>query len=247
MRDFSAMAGRCLKRALRNPDTYITSIVLPVMIYLMFTAVFAGAIDPTGGYPIYMLPGVALTVIGFCASSTGSALFLDASGGFIDRFRSLPVRRHALLAGHAAASLLRNALAVGCVFLVALLLGNAPSPTLAGLFVAILLMALYALLITAISAVFGLIASSAEGAGAFSMTVLFLPYLSSGFVPTAAMARPLRAFAYWQPLTPISDALRASLTGQPIPRLPEAFAWTIGLSLIFALLAARLIGRERAE
>ncbi len=244
-RDFSAMTARCLLRVFRNPDTYITAVVLPVMLYLLFTAVFGGAIAPGGDYAAYVLPGVLLTAIGFCASATGGAVFQDAAGGFVERFRSMPVSRHAFLAGHATASLARNAIAVACVFGMALLLGGAPTATPFGLFAALLLSALYALAITAISAVFGLIAHSAEGAGAFSFTVLFLPYLSSGFVPTETMARPLRAFATYQPLSPIADSMRATLKGAAIPRLPEALVWSLGLILIFGILSARLVGRER--
>jgi ABC-2 type transport system permease protein len=232
-------------RVLRNPDTYITAVVLPVILYLLFTAVFGGAISPGGGYATYVLPGVLLTAIGFCASATGALVFQDAAGGFIERFRSMPVSRHAFLAGHAVASLARNAIAAGCVFGMALLLGGAPSPTPLGLLVALVLIALYALAITAISAVFGLIASSAEGAGAFSFTVLFLPYLSSGFVPTETMARPLRAFATYQPLSPVADALRSALAGGAVVRLPEALFWCLGLIVLFGVLAARLIVRTR--
>ena len=245
MRAFLAFSARCLLRVFRNPDTYITAAVLPIMLYLLFTAVFGGAIAPGGGYAAYVLPGVLLTAIGYCAAATGPLVFQDAAGGFMERFRSMPVSRHVFLAGHAAASLCRNAIAVGCVFGMAVLLGGAPGAGARGILTAILLAALYTLAVTSLSAVFGLIAQSPEGAGAFSFTILFLPYLSSGFVPTETMARPLRAFADAQPLSSIADALRAALAGGPNPRLAEALLWCGALILPSALIASKLVGRAR--
>lgn len=245
MRDSLAMILRCIKRAYRNPDTYITAVVLPLMLYVLFTAVLGGAFVQGAQRADHILPGILLTGIGYCAAATGALVYQDASGGFIDRFLSMPVARHAFLAGHAAASLLKNAVAVACILLAATAAGGAPHPTPAGACVAAVLLFGYALFVTCASAVFGLVAKSAEGAGAFSFTVLFLPYLSSGFVSTETMARPLRTFAHRQPLTPIADSVRAALSGAPNPRLGEALLWLIACTALFGILAARLVTRRR--
>ena len=195
---------------MRNVDVLITTIVLPIMLMLLFVYVFGGAMQ-TGNvaYVNYVVPGILLLCIGYCASSTGVSVNQDISKGIIARFRSMPIVQSSVLVGHVVAALLRNGLATTLVLLVALLVGFRPQAAWQAWLAVIGLLALYTLAITWISVLFGLLAQSPEGAGAFSFVVLFLPYLSSAFVPTASMPTVLRLFADHQPITPLCNALRA--------------------------------------
>lgn len=161
---------------MRNVDVLITTIVLPIMLMLLFVYVFGGAMQ-TGNvaYVNYVVPGILLLCIGYCASSTGVSVNQDINKGIIARFRSMPIVQSSVLVGHVVAALLRNGLATTLVLLVALLVGFRPQAAWQAWLAVIGLLALYTLAITWISVLFGLLAQSPEGAGAFSVIVLFLP------------------------------------------------------------------------
>ena len=163
------------------------AIMLPVMLMLLFTFVFGGAIDPSGGYVDYVVPGIILLCAGFGAASTAVYVAGDMKAGIIDRFRTMPLRASAVLTGHVVASLLRNLLATGVVIGVALLVGFRPTAGVWGWLGAIGIIALYILAITYLFAAIGLAAKSPEGASGYGFIILFVPYLSSAFVPVETM------------------------------------------------------------
>src|SRR5690606_19849578 len=118
---------RSLTHSLRDGESLLMAILLPVMLMVLFTYVFGGALDPSGGYVDYIVPGIVLLCAGFGASSTAVYVARDMTTGIIDRFRTMPLRSGAVLTGHVVASLARNLLATGVVVGVALLLGFRPS------------------------------------------------------------------------------------------------------------------------
>lgn len=230
----SVFVGRSLRHSLRDGESLLMAVMLPVMLMLMFTWVFGGAIDPSGAYVDYVVPGIILTCAGFGASSTAVYVANDMRTGIIDRIRTMPLRAGAVLTGHVVASVLRNLFATAIVIGVGLLVGFRPSATpwegiaLAGM------IALYILAITYLFAAIGLAAGSPEGANGYGFILLFLPYLSSAFVPVASMPEWLQPIAANQPITPIVETIRGLLTDAPVQG--EAW-WAIGWCLVILLIA----------
>jgi ABC-2 type transport system permease protein len=205
--------GRSVRHSLRNIDALTMAIVLPVMLMLMFTYVFGGAIDPGGHYVDYVVPGIIVLCAGFGASSTAVDVNDDMTSGIVDRFRTMPLQSRGTITGHVVASLARNLIATGIVIGVALAVGFRPTAALGGWLAAIGIVALFILAITWLFAGIGLVAGSAAAASGYGFAILFLPYLSSAFVPTDTMPSWLRWVAQNQPFTPIVDTLRTLLTG----------------------------------
>ncbi|WP_026926485.1 ABC transporter permease [Granulicoccus phenolivorans] len=225
----SVFARRSLRHSLRDGESLLMAIMLPVLLMLVFTFVFGGAIAPGGGYVDYVVPGIILTCAGFGASSTAVYVAQDMSTGIIDRIRTMPVRAGAVLTGHVVASLLRNLVATGLVIAVALVLGFRPSAGPVGWLGAVGMIALWILAITYLFAAIGLASGSPEAATAYGFILLFLPYLSSAFVPVSTMPHWLQWVSRNQPVTPIIETIRGNLMGTPIG---AAAWWAIGWCLL---------------
>lgn len=222
--------GRSMRHSFRDAESLLMSIILPVMLMLMFTFVFGGAIDRTGDYVNYVVPGTILTCAGYGASTTATFVAGDMKLGIIDRFRTMPIRAGAVLTGHVIASLIRNLLATGIVILVALAIGFRPEADPLAWIGAIAVIALWILAITYLFAAIGLAAGSAEAASGYGFILLFLPYLSSGFVPLDTLPDWLRPIAEHQPLTPIIETIRNLLSGADVGAHPLwATSWCLGI------------------
>jgi ABC-2 type transport system permease protein len=244
--DTAALTGRSLRHILRSPDTIITTAVMPIAFLLLFVYVFGGAIDSgsdSGSYIDYLLPGILLITIASGISYTAYRLFLDRQSGIFERFESMPIARASVLWAHVLTSLVANLLAVAVVVLVALLLGfRSGAGVLEWLAVAGIL-TLFTLALTWIAILAGLGAKSVDGASAFSYPLIFLPFISSAFVPTESMPGPVRAFAENQPVTAIVNAIRSLFSGQPVGgEIWVALAWIVGILVVayaFAMVAFR--------
>ena len=237
LRGFAAEAvfvGRSLRHSVRDGESLLMAIMLPVMLMLMFTWVFGGAIDPSGAYVDYVVPGIILTCAGFGASSTAVYVANDMRTGIIDRIRTMPLRAGAALTGHVVASVLRNLVATAIVIGVGVLVGFRPTADLGEWIALAGLITLYILAITYLFAAIGLAAGSPEGANGYGFVLLFLPYLSSAFVPVASMPEWLQPIAGNQPITPIVETIRALLMDTPLQG--EAW-WAIGWCLVILLIA----------
>jgi len=242
----SVFVGRSLRHSLRDGESLLMAIMLPVMLMLLFTFVFGGAIDPTGGYVDYVVPGIILLCAGFGASSTAVYVANDMKAGIIDRFRTMPLRASAVLTGHVISSLLRNLLATGVVIGVALLVGFRPTADVWGWTGAVAMIALWILAITYLFAAIGLAASSPEAANGYGFIILFLPYLSSAFVPVTTMPDWLQWIAENQPITPIIETIRGLLMGTP---MGDAAWWGVGWCLAilaFAFVWGAWVFRRKA-
>lgn len=237
--------GRSLRHSLRDGESLLMAILLPVMLMLLFTFVFGGALDPSGGYVDYVVPGIILLCAGFGAASTAVYVASDMRAGIIDRFRTMPLRPGAVLTGHVVASLLRNLLATAVVIAAAVLVGFRPTAGLGGWLAALGLVALYILAITYLFAAIGLAAASPEGANGYGFILLFLPYLSSAFVPVQTLPAWLRPFAEHQPVTPIIETIRALLMGGGAGAAPLwAIGWCVLIVAVAAVWAAWLFRRK---
>jgi len=246
LQDISAMLGRSMRHIVRSLDTIITVTIMPIALLLLFVFVFGGAIKTgTGSYVNYLLPGILLIAIGTGISYTAFRLFNDKKGGLFERFRSMPIAPSSLLWGHVLTSLVSNALSLLLIVLAALLIGfRSPAGFLAWLAV-IGILALFTLTLTWIAVIAGLSANSVDGASAFSYPIIFLPFISSAFVPTETMPAPVRVFAEHQPVTSIVETLRALLAGQPVgTEIWTALAWCVGALVLAYALAMRIHKRQ---
>jgi ABC-2 type transport system permease protein len=246
--DTAVLLGRSLRHISRSPDTIITTAVMPIAFMLLFVYVFGGAIQTgTDKYVNYLLPGILLITIASGISYTAYRLFLDIQGGIFERFQSMPIARSSGLWAHVLTSLVANLISLVVVVLVALLMGfRSEAGVLAWLEVAGILV-VFTLALTWLAVIPGLTASSVDGASAFSYPLIFLPFISSAFVPTDSMPTPVRAFAENQPVTSIVDAIRSLFTGQPVgSELFIALAWCVGLLVAAYALAMTVYRRKIA-
>lgn len=156
----SVFIGRSLRHSLRNTESLIMAIALPIILMLLFTYVFGGAIDPSGEYVTYVVPGIILLCAGFGSSSTAVDVATDMTNGIIDRFRTMPISSIHVITGHVIASLVRNLVATGIVICVALLVGFQPSANLLEWLGAIGIITLFILTFTWLFAAIGLVVVS---------------------------------------------------------------------------------------
>jgi len=244
-----ALTGRSLRHIARSPDTVITTAVIPIALLLLFVFVFGGAIDTggaAGSYVDYLLPGILLITVASGVSYTAYRLFLDLQSGLLERFRSMPIAPSSVLWAHVLTSLVAN-LASLAVVVAALVVGFRAQAGVGGWLAVAGILTLFTLALTWLAVIAGLSAKSVDGASAFSYPLIFLPFLSSAFVPTESMPGPVRWFAENQPVTAIVDAVRALLAGQPMgAELWIALAWCVGILLV-AYLVATAVFRRRSR
>jgi ABC-2 type transport system permease protein len=245
--DTSIMVVRGLRLSMRNVDGLVSGIALPVMLMLVFVFLFGGAIETGTEYVDYVVPGVIVLCAAFGAATTAVSVSADMTNGVMDRFRSMAIAPSSVLAGHVVASLARNLVSAVLVIGVAILIGFRPSagPTewlaTAGLLI---------LFITAMSwfaATVGLLARSPEAASGVSFFAMFLPYLSSAFVPIETMPAWLRPIAEHQPITPLIESVRALLTGGDASAGLLAVAWWAAIGVAFLGIASWLFARSTAR
>jgi ABC-2 type transport system permease protein len=242
--DTGVLTRRSLRHIARSLDTIITTAIMPIAFMLLFVYVFGGAINAgSDSYVDYLLPGILLITIASGISYTAFRLFLDMKSGIFERLQSMPIARSSVLWAHVLTSLVANLISIVAVVLVALLMGFRSSAGLAAWLAVAGILILFTLALTWIAVIPGLSASSVDGASAFSYPLIFLPFISSAFVPTGTMPGPVRAFAENQPVTSIVNAIRDLFTQQPVGTgIWIALAWCVGILVIayvFAMLTYR--------
>ena len=246
--DTGVMLGRSMRHITRSMDTIITVTIMPIAMMLLFVYVFGGAIQTgTDNYVNYLLPGILLMAIASGISYTAFRLFTDMQSGIFERFHSMPIARSSALWGHVLTSLVSNAISVVVIILVALIVGFRSSAGVLSWLAVAGILAFVILALTWIAVIPGLTAKSVDGASAFSYPLIFLPFISSAFVPTASMPGPVRTFAENQPVTSIVDALRSLLAGQPVGNdIWAALAWCLGILIVAYVFAMRVYKRKAA-
>ncbi|WP_405061178.1 ABC transporter permease [Kribbella sp. NBC_01505] len=245
--DTATMIDRSVRLARRNLDTLFAAILLPLLMMALFVYVFGGAISTGTQYVNYVVPGILLLTTGYGAASTAMAVADDMNSGMIDRLRSLPIRSISVLTGHVAASVARNALSTAIVVLAALAMGFRPNANVGEWLAAIGLLLLYVVALSWLAAGLGVIARSVESASTMSFFMLFLPYLSSAFVPAETMPTWLQPISKHQPITPVIETVRGFLTGAPVGNNGiRALEWCCGL-LVFSVLLATSLYRKRTR
>lgn len=244
--DTRVMVTRSVRRSLRDPEAFFTALMLPVILMLLFVYVFGGAMRTGTSYVDYVVPGLIVLCAGFGAGTTATAVSQDMNNGIVDRFRSMPVTPSSVLSGHVVASLLRNLLATSLVICVGLAVGWRPTGSVPAWLGAGGVVVMFILALSWLAAAVGMLAGSAEAANSMSIVLMFLPYVSTAFVPVDTMPAWLRGFAEHQPMTPVIETLRGLWMGTPLDNRPVlAAAWCIGV-LVVAMLGASLLFARRA-
>lgn len=239
---------RSLRHISRSPDTIITTAVTPIAMLLLFVYVFGSAIEVGGGdYVTYLLPGILLVTVASGIAYTAFRLFTDVSGGIFERFQSMPIARSAVLWAHVLTSVVANLVSLALVVLVAVAMGFRSGAGPGAWFAVLGIMVLFTLALTWLAVIPGLTATSVDGVSGFSYPLVFLPFISSAFVPTDGMPGPVRWFAEHQPVTPIVNTIRGLYAEQAIGDDGWiAVAWCLGLLLVAYLLAMRTYRRKIA-
>ena len=244
--DTATLLGRSLRHITRSPDTIITTAIMPIAMMLLFVYVFGGALKTgSDSYVNYLLPGILLITIASGISYTAFRLFLDMKSGIFERFQSMPIARSSVLWAHVLTSLVANLISLVVVVGVALLMGFRTGAGVPAWLAVAGILILFTLALTWLAVIPGLTAKSVDGASAFSYPLIFLPFLSSAFVPTGTMPGPVRWFAEHQPVTSIVNAIRALFTRQPVGTdIWIALAWCVGILVVTYVLATLTYRRK---
>src|SRR5215467_10889199 len=239
--DTAVLLGRSMRHITRSLDTIITVTIMPIALMLLFVYVFGGAIH-TGSdqYVNYLLPGILLITIAMGISYTAFRLFTDMKSGIFERFQSMPIARSSVLWAHMLTSVVSNLISLVIVVLIALAMGFRSGAGVMAWLAIVDILVLFTLAVTWLAIIAGLSDKTTDGAGAFSYPIIFLPFISSAFVPTGTMPGPVRAFADNQPVTSIVNTIRDLFTHQPVSSgIWIALAWCVGvLGLAYALAMA---------
>jgi ABC-2 type transport system permease protein len=241
-KDMSVMFGRSMRHISRSMDTIITVCITPIAMMLLFVYVFGGAIETgTENYVNYLLPGIMLMAIGSGIAYVAYRLFIDKERGIFERFHSMPIARSTVLWGHVLTSLISNGISVVVIILVALLMGFRSSAGILEWLMVFGILGIFTLALTWIAVIAGLAAKTPDGAGAFAYSIIFLPFISSAFVPTDTMPSAVRVFAENQPVTPIVEAIRNLLANQAVGNdIWVALAWCIALIVVAYFFAMKI-------
>lgn len=239
----SEMARRNVRHILRSPDLISYGLIQPVMFILLFTYVFGGAMDvPGGDYKQFLLPGIFVQLVLFgSVAGTTVGVSTDMNGGIIDRFRSMPISRSAVLVGRTLSEVVRNVVALAVMIVVGLLIGFRFEGGLAAAAGGLGVLLLFGYALSWLGAFVGLTAGSPEAAQTAGLTWMFpFSFVSSAFVPTESMPGWLQVYAEHSPMTTMVNSLRGLFNGTPVGNdVAVTLAWSVGLILLFAGLSVR--------
>ena len=239
--DSWVMFKRCLLISLRNPETLVMAVITPVFMMLLFGAIY-GKIVNVGeiSYIDFIVPGIILQCVAQGTQYTAINICTDMTRGVIDRFRSMPITKSAVLIGHASASIVRNIITTSVTIGVAIAIGFRPQGGFVDWLMIAGILLLFIAAISWIAVFFGVISKTAESSTGLMFPLFILPYVSSGFAPTDTMHKSIRWFAEYQPMTPVIDSARALMLGTPTDgSVPIALAWCVGIIIVAFTLAVQ--------
>jgi ABC transporter DrrB family efflux protein len=238
--DALLLAERNLRRLPRNPDLLVGVTFQPIMFVVLFTYVFGGAIVTPGyDYIDFFLPGIVIQMIAFTGYATSLGISDDLRKGLIDRFRSLPIARSAVIAGRTFSDIAMNVIALATMLAVGFIVGFSFNANAAEIVAGLVLVLLFGYAMSWVYAFIGLISSSPESASALITIIIFpLTFVSSVYVPTQSMPAVLRAIANANPITTIVDALRALWLGAHAGTdIWVGLIWCVAIIAVFSVLA----------
>ena len=251
--DSATMLRRNLLHMRRYPSLTIMLLGQPILFLLLFVFVFgntlgAGIAGAGGGraeYLTYITPAIIAMAVASVALGTAVSVAMDMTQGIVARFRTMPIARVSVLAGHVGGALVQTALAVTVSIGAALALGYRPDAGVADWLGVVGIVLLLALAMTWLTVALGVLADSVETASNTPMPLVLLPFLGSGFVPTDSMPVGVRWFAEYQPFTPVMETLRGLLAGSPSANdALQAVGWCVAITILSAVWAVRLYQRK---
>ncbi|MGH9234291.1 MAG: ABC transporter permease [Acidimicrobiales bacterium] len=259
--DAWVIARRGLVHMKRQPEALSDATIQPIMFVLMFGYVFGGAIAVPGGgsYREFLMGGIMAQTIVFTAFGVAMSIANDRKNQAVDRFRSLPIAKGAVLGGHAVANLLKSLLPIAIMSVSGLLIGWRIHSSVVEALAGYLLMVAFAFAMIWVGVLLGSLVGTPEGVQGIAFVALFpITFIASTFVPVASMPGPLKAVAQWNPVTTLSDALRELFGNPNTPTQagdpwsianPVAYTWLwiIGIIVICAPLAVRIYSRSIAR
>jgi ABC-2 type transport system permease protein/oleandomycin transport system permease protein len=243
--DTWVLAKRAFLRIPRAPDLLLSFTVQPIMFVLLFVYVFGGAISTPGyDYVDFLMPGIIVQTMAFGGFVTALGLAEDMKKGLVDRFRSLPMSRAAVLAGRTLADIATNSISIAMMIAVGVLAGFSFDAPITHIVAGVLLLLLFGYAFSWVFAFIGLSSSSPEASQSLGFIIIFpLTFVSSAFVPVESMPTALQDFAEVNPFTVTVDAMRALFLGAPAGNsIWGAVLWSVGIAAFFAVLA---IGRYK--
>lgn len=233
--DGAIVARRNLIKIRRVPDLLVFTTLSPIMFILLFAYVFGSAIDVPGGYRPFLIPGIFAQTVIFGSTLTGAGLADDMQKGIIDRFRSLPISRSAVLVGRTASDVLNNVIVIVVMSVTGLIVGWRIHTSVLEAAGGFLLLLLFAYAISWIMAWVGLLVPSPEVVNNASFIVIFpLTFVANTFVPTNDFPSVLRTIADWNPVSSVTQAAR-DLFGNTNPRLPARDVWSLQHPVLYTL------------
>ncbi len=238
--DTLIMAERNIVRLPRQPDLITAFTIQPIMFVLLFVYVFGGAIQTPGydNYKDFLIPGIIVQNIAFGGFVTAMGLAEDLNKGLIDRFRSLPMSRAALLAGRTLSDVFTNIMSMTILVITGLIIGFSFGSSALHVIAGVLLMVLFGYAFSWVFAFLGMLVTTPEAANSLGFMLVFpLTFISSAFVPTDTLPGPLKWFAEVNPFTVVVDEMRELWVGHPGGSLWQAVAWSVAIIAVFAPLA----------
>jgi ABC-2 type transport system permease protein/oleandomycin transport system permease protein len=238
--DTLVLSKRNFMRIIRAPDLLLAFTVQPIMFVLLFAYVFGGAIPTPGhSYIDFLIPGILVQTMSFGGFVTAMGIAEDLRKGLIDRFRSLPMARSAVLAGRTLSDIATNAISIAVMLIVGVIIGFGFSTPFLQVVLGILILLLFGYAFSWVFAFIGLTSSSPEAAQSLGFILIFpLTFISSAFVPPETMPAALQWFAEWNPISITVNAVRALFIGDPAGNTVwGAVAWSLGIAAVFAVLA----------
>jgi ABC-2 type transport system permease protein len=232
--------------SVRNLETMVMAIVTPFFLMFLFGAIFGNIADVADfNYIDFIVPGIILQAVAQASQYTAINVTNDMTKGIIDRFRSMPVSKAAVLIGHATASVIRNTVTTVVIIGTAFLVGFRPNGGFVDWLMAIGVLLLFITAVTWIAVLCGILSSAPENAAGLMFPLFILPYVSSGFAPTDTLPRWLSWFAQHQPMTPVIDSTRALMLGLPLDgSLWLALVWCVGIIIITFTAAVQIYMRK---
>jgi len=235
------MFKRSMTSIVRSPEGLFMAIVNPVVVMVLFGAIFGNMVDIDGfSYVDFIVPAIVLQGIAQGITATAICVSNDMSKGIVDRFRSMPISKAALLTGHAMSGVAMNLITTAVVIGVAIPVGFRPQASILGWFAAAGVITLFTMALIWLAVLAGVKAKAADAVTGFLFPLFILPFVSSGFAPVETMPTWLRWFATHQPMTHVIDALRNLMMGAPADRsLTLAIAWFAGITVIACIAAVQ--------
>ena len=240
------MFSRCLLIAVRNPEALVQATVTPFFLMFLFGTVFANITDVGSlNYIDFIIPGIILQSVAQASSYSALNVCADMTKGIMDRFRSMPVSKSAVLIGHVGACMVRNVITTAVIIGTSFILGFRPRGGFSNGLLAVGFLMLIIIVMSLISVLCGLLSKTAEGANGLMFPLFVLPFFSSGFAPTETMPRGVRWFAEMQPMTPIINTIRALMLDMPLDNsVWTALAWCAGIIIVAFTSATQVYKRK---